>query len=307
MRKSIVLNAGAQTIGVASSNTLTVNCAISGDGGLVKQSPGTLLLNSVANSYAGDTQVVNGTLQLGVAGALPATTGMEVNASGTFDLAGFNSTVSYLDGNGNVLMGAGTLAINGSSIKTFSGSVSGSGGIGRDGAGVQTLDGTLSYTGNTLVTGGTLILVGANTFNSLTGTSTASTGGTLRLDGVTFNLTTGKLIANSASVIEYIGAAVNGGSMRGGGTHRIPGGAPSSTFTNVIVSFGANVDQAGPASFDGVVSLGKIDNGTTLDWTGGGNSGTLNVNATVNTSGDWLNSGTANVHAAGKISNMGRT
>jgi autotransporter-associated beta strand protein len=76
--------------------------------GAVQQLGGVLTLNktdastwqlSAANSYAGATQVDNGTLRLGVADALPATTALRLgtgSTAGTLDLNGFSQSIGSL-------------------------------------------------------------------------------------------------------------------------------------------------------------------------------------------------------------------
>ena len=56
---------------------------------------GTLVLGGV-NTYSGTTIVSAGTLEDGIANALPATTTLTVQGTGTFDLAGFAQTVAGL-------------------------------------------------------------------------------------------------------------------------------------------------------------------------------------------------------------------
>src|SRR5262249_12674820 len=59
----VLSNSGA--IGVASGTTLTINSTMSGPGGFTKSSAGTLKLHgSAANSYAGNTAVSDGTIEL---------------------------------------------------------------------------------------------------------------------------------------------------------------------------------------------------------------------------------------------------
>lgn len=137
--------------------------AISGAGGITKTGSGTVLL-SRANTFAGDTIVQAGTLRLGAAGALPAGTDVTlVNASGVLlDLNGYDQTLSSLTGGGSsggaVVLGSGTLTVGSGN---FSGSISGMGGLRKIGTGTLTLNGANTYSGPTLIAGGTLAY-GAN-------------------------------------------------------------------------------------------------------------------------------------------------
>lgn len=77
------------------------------------------------NSYSGLTQVTGGTLQLGTANAiLPTSKGLELASGTTFNLAGFDQTLTALTGDGNVTnsaAAASTLTLTGNGA--FSGTV----------------------------------------------------------------------------------------------------------------------------------------------------------------------------------------
>jgi autotransporter-associated beta strand protein len=80
------------------------------DAGLMKLGPSTLTM-AASQSYQGDTVVNDGTLQLGVASAVPSGTGagnLEVDHYGVFDINGNpNVTVNGLNGTGTILNDAG--------------------------------------------------------------------------------------------------------------------------------------------------------------------------------------------------------
>src|SRR2546427_300158 len=67
------------------SDTLTVNAAISGSGGLTKNGLGTLVLNQ-ASYYAGPTTINGGILQSGANEAVPTGSNVSIN-SATWDLS----------------------------------------------------------------------------------------------------------------------------------------------------------------------------------------------------------------------------
>ncbi len=93
------------TVGSGSGPELTLNGVIS-NGGLTKSGNGMLVLGNAANTYTGGTTVTAGTLQVGVAGALPSGTGVTING-GTLDANALPLTLSSLAGTG------GTLSMNG--------------------------------------------------------------------------------------------------------------------------------------------------------------------------------------------------
>ncbi len=100
-------------------------------------------------------------LNLGIAGSLPSTTGVNITASGaTLDINNLSQTIGSLSGvaGSSVLLGSGTLTIGGNASTTFAGVISGTGGITKDGSGILTLAGNPTYTGNTVITAGVLQL-----------------------------------------------------------------------------------------------------------------------------------------------------
>jgi autotransporter-associated beta strand protein len=132
------------TLDASAGLTLTVNGAISGAGQLSKgANAGTVILMG-GNSY-NMTSIVGGTLQVGNGGA-GATLG-----TGT-------------------IMNSAALVFNHNDSLTVSAVISGGGSITQSGAGTLILNGSNSYTGGTLVAGGTL---SASTINGL-GTNTVT-------------------------------------------------------------------------------------------------------------------------------------
>ena len=129
--RGITLGSTGGTIDPAGSTTLTYNGIVAGTGGLgPKTQGGTLVLGGV-NTYSGTTIVSAGTLQDGIANALPATTTLTVKGTGTFDLGGFAQTVAGL-ADGGVSTGTvtdsgatATFTVNAAGAYSFSGLLSG--------------------------------------------------------------------------------------------------------------------------------------------------------------------------------------
>ncbi|MGD0899855.1 MAG: autotransporter-associated beta strand repeat-containing protein, partial [Thermoguttaceae bacterium] len=106
----VLANPGAQTYAesiidngtlvFANSSAQTYAAVIAGSGGLTKEGAGTLTLSG-QSTYAGQTDIGGGTLQLGTDNALPAGTVVQVGdpalGCGVFDLAGYNQTLAGLD------------------------------------------------------------------------------------------------------------------------------------------------------------------------------------------------------------------
>jgi autotransporter-associated beta strand protein len=117
-------------------------------------SGGTVVL-SAANTYSGATTVSSGTLAIGAGGTTGSITGNVANNA--------------------------TLVFNRSNAITYSGTISGSGDILKQAAGQLTLSASNSFTGNTTVNSGTLLL---GNQNALRGSTFAGGAGTLAFTSV---------------------------------------------------------------------------------------------------------------------------
>ena len=181
--------------------TLTGNATINAASGTVIAEPitdngsnyvlttagnGTVKLSS-PNTYGGGTVIAAGTLQIGVANALTNTG--SVTDNGTLDLNGVNATINGLSGSGTVDTVAGgtptlSLGFNGGGgtltgvIQNSSGTLS----LTKLGAGTEILSGGYSYSGTTLVAGGTLSLNTAATLPATPGNLVVTNGAVLALD-----------------------------------------------------------------------------------------------------------------------------
>jgi autotransporter-associated beta strand protein len=112
---------GTLTLGTSAAQVIVVNTGAT-PGGIVKQGPGTLVLNG-ANTYNGNTDIFAGTVTL--TGSLSGSATINVATGATFDVAGAAGftvdATQTIKGNGNVVGSAninGTLA-PGSSIGTL--------------------------------------------------------------------------------------------------------------------------------------------------------------------------------------------
>ena len=148
------------------SNSVVFNSPLSGSGGLTKAGSGTLSLN-VPNSFTGPTNVNGGTLNVGdPAGIALINSDVSVNfngvtaAPGTLSMSVSAATLGSLAGAGNVNLNNGQLTVGVKNTSTtFSGSIQGAGtGFIKSGTGTMTLAGNSTYTGQTTIAGGTLLL-----------------------------------------------------------------------------------------------------------------------------------------------------
>jgi fibronectin-binding autotransporter adhesin len=161
---------------------------------------------SGTNTYTGPTSIIRGIVKLGSAGALPATTILDVHSGGpnfgtttdqsTIDLNGFSPTVAGLartdtTGTGtitNFAAGTSTLTLNNPIANTFSGNIAD--GLGKvafikSGAGSLTLSGNNTFTGGITHNAGTILMGSANAIgNQAQPNAYTLNGGTLDSRGI---------------------------------------------------------------------------------------------------------------------------
>ena len=239
--------AGGGNILTLSDSTITANAdatissVVAGTTGLIKTGAGTLTL-SEANTYTGTTTINAGTLQLG-------------------------------DGGTKGQLGSGAITNNGSLVvnrsdttATISAVISGTGSLTQAGTGMLSLNSGNSYTGATIISGGTLFTAvlanGGSNSNIGASTNVASNlvldGGILRYGGANtttnrlFSIGTGGGTFNLSATINF----TNTGSMGFNGQS----GARSLTFgTNAV---GTTILAAVIGDNGGATSLTKSGTGT---------------------------------------------
>lgn len=232
---------------------------------------------AISNGVGGLTKTGGGMLRLGGGSAFggPVT----INA-GTLIIDG-NGTIGSLAGGGSVVLGtASTLNVGGGSSTTFSGSISGTGGFTKSGAGMLTLSGAPTYTGNTLVSAGTLALNSG--IASAAGSLTVNAPGTLQA-----RTTVNRAIAGDGTITAT-------GSLTIGDPSSTAGFAFDGTLavgSNVVTLADADAAQLGSATTLG--ASGRLDalNGAIL---ASGRSITAATSASAGISGNLTNNGTVN-------------
>ena len=202
-------------------------------GEVVATGGGTLALGNAANSYSGGTTVIEGsTVTINDNGELGALTGGLTLGDAT--TSGTLATISTLASARAITLaaGGGSFDVKAATTATLSGTIGGAGGLTKTDAGTLILTGTDNYTGGTTVSAGTLKLGSGGSLASTTA---------LTINGGSFDLE-------------------NGGQTVGG----LAGGSGG---TLVLGNGFLTVNQAGPSSFDGLVTGArglKIEGGGTL-------------------------------------------
>ncbi len=185
------------------NTSFTYSGVISGSGSLNMLGSNTLTLAG-ANLYGGSTSVGAGTLQIGVANALPVTTTLNLSG-GTLDVA-YNQTIDHFSGGGSgtfiTLQNGTTFKVNaasGSTSSSYAGIISGGGALVINGAANSklTLSGANTFGGGTTIQSGRLIVKNSTGSGLGTGAVTVNSGGSLEGSG-SF---TGPLTLNSGSAI----------------------------------------------------------------------------------------------------------
>ncbi|MCB1275036.1 autotransporter-associated beta strand repeat-containing protein, partial [Prosthecobacter sp.] len=318
---NVIIGANQGRIGVQEGGTLTISGTItdganSYDVRLSGELTGTggLIIAGTGNSWDGQTEIVRGTVFLGVNDALPTTTALDIHFTSSnnteyagVDMNGFNQTIGSLLNEGNTGSNAeltnssatlSTLTINQNVASTFGGVITGNLVLIKTGSGVLTLapvTGANSYTGGTIVNEGTIRLGNASTAipGDLTVNGGATAGGTFDLNGQNITLDTLNGAAGTVS-----GVIANNSTTAAVRTITVGANDASSTFAGTLV------DNTGGGAL-GLLALTKIGAGTLTLSGASTNSGGINVNAGVllwSGANDLPSAGMLNVNSGGNFS-----
>lgn len=267
---NVTLGAGTLTVGSGSYAG-----AITGNGGVSKNTSGTLTLSG-SNNYNGLTNITAGTLALGASNVIGAGDVTVNGATAVLSLGAYSDAVGVvaLDGGGQIT-GSGALWSS-SDFQLKSGAASailaGNVGLSKTTAGTVTLGGANAFTGETRIVGGTLRLTHASALQSSTVDMNVADGGALDLNGLSATLgglkgsrsvtiPSGQVltIGNNDAGTTYSGALGGGGG--GGGLTKAGAG------TTIL---------SGPCGYSGTT----VVSGGTLQIGDGGTSGSIDTNVT---------------------------
>jgi fibronectin-binding autotransporter adhesin len=220
---------------------------ISGNGSLTKLGAGTLTLSN-ANTFSGGTILSEGAIRIGNNDAF-GTGSVTVNAGtlassiatartitnsiilgGNITLGEATSGIGALTFSGPVSLGSDTrtITVANPTNNTISGIISGTGGLTIQGAGTLTLSGANTYSGNTTVSAGTLLLGANNVIDNAS--AVVINGGTL--SAVNRTNTVASLTMSSGAL------SLSTGSLTLSGASSITGGDVSLTSTSTITTVG---------------------------------------------------------------------
>jgi fibronectin-binding autotransporter adhesin len=200
---------------------------------------GTVIFNPATaggNTYTSATVVGDGTnsvtLQGGAANAFSAASATTVNASATLDLGGFAQTVSSLAGAGTVTNSgtADAILTNQGASSVFSGVIQ-DGGTNKTGLTQNSPGNTLTltrantYSGQTTINGGTLLLTGVGSVSNSSRVNVANAAATFDISGTTAG----------TSIISLAGVA----------NSKVNLGAQTLTLTNAADTFGGVIQGTG--------------------------------------------------------------
>jgi len=231
------LGSGTGTVKLSAANPYSGIMTVPTSSAIASALNRTLQLNNI-NALA------NATLNLTSVNANPVSFTSDANTA-PFNLGALTGTSSQAlsDITGNAV----TLSVGGNNAgSTYSGALTGNGSLTKAGTGLLTLAGTNAYTGNTIISGGTLALAAGA---SLAGSPNIIVGLDTMLDvsSNAFTLAEGQSLLGSGTVSGSV-AVASGASVYGG----LDNGYGTNTFmTNLTFSSGAKVNLDLGTTYDG--------------------------------------------------------
>ena len=205
------VGAAGGTLSTSSGATVTLAGPLSGTGGFIKTSSGTLVLSGSNTISGGITSwgggmlevssdanlgAVSGTLQPAALTLAGATTSGRVRATETFTMPANRGITVNVGGTTATPLG-GTIDVVADKTLTVAGPITGPGRLTKSGSGTLVLSGSSSYAGTTTVSSGTLVVSGM-----VTGTAAVSV-----IAGATIVLASGNALATRPLTVSSFGTA----------------------------------------------------------------------------------------------------
>ena len=202
------LSSTSFTFNNAGPVTIPSSVILAGTGGLTKMAAGTLTLGAV-NTYTGTTTLSAGGLTIAAPGTLGATTAPLTVTGGTLDLGATTQTVgpvnitagTFQSTGGNGTLNSTSFTVNNPNALSIPPSVilAGTGALNKQGAGTLSLGPVAAntYSGGTIITGGTLSIAGQTTpsviapDSNLGAVPATATANNITLNGGTLSVLTG--------------------------------------------------------------------------------------------------------------------
>lgn len=241
----------ANTIGGTGLTTGGVNTAIN------KTGAGTLALTAT-NTFTGNVKISAGTLSVGGTANLGNAANDVLMSNGT--ALAVTATSTFAAGRAFGIAGTGTLDIAGGTTSTIQGIVSNNGAAGlltKSNTGTLVLSGANTYTGGTIVNGGTLRAGSATAFGT-SGDFLVAAPGTLDLNGFnqTFNslVGTGTVTGANSTIAGTFTPGVTPGNTAAGGSMAFVGNLAFQSAAQYIVQ--VNPTTASFSTVTGTATLG---------------------------------------------------
>ncbi|MFA5165548.1 MAG: autotransporter-associated beta strand repeat-containing protein, partial [Candidatus Omnitrophota bacterium] len=234
-------------------NTMTGK--ITGNGNVIKNGAGEMLLYMTGDNYTGSTAINEGKFTLGGSEVIPDTSAVTIASGAELDLNGKDETIGSLAGAGNVInrSTACTLTAGGDgSSTTFSGVISdgtGATSFTKEGAGTLILTGTSTYSGDTAINNGILRVENANAVG------------------------TGALTNDAALDVGSISLTVNGVYSQNAGSSLAVVASSASSYGNISSASNAFVDAGSSVNVTVSGFLPKNSRLKIIDGTGGAGVG----------------------------------
>ena len=135
---------------------------MAGSGTLTKEDSGTLTLSGV-NTYTGSTTINGGTISISADSGLGAAPGSATAGHLTLNGGTLHSSADFtMNANRGIALGTshGTINVDGSRTLTYGGIIAGSNNLTKSGDGILLLSGANTYSGDTIISDGTLQTTG---------------------------------------------------------------------------------------------------------------------------------------------------